>query len=404
MKKVVSIILIIVCILSFTLSSYAYSWPRLIDFSQCKEGFPIAANNGAGSSSTEFTLRDDWTPSRNKSNFVNADVNPDGSYNAESKVAYDEICDEQVMYLKAPFWLTSQFDAAYLSDKQSFIATSRLGTQSNNFNGVIICYGSDDLVQDKKQKTQHDYFQTEFDVINNDGNASYALASGIGYTFVKNSNSKIRLFFRCVTNGALDIKYYDIETGVDLTKDYYPMGFYYEKNQVTFVFDNKVGATIKFDNSQSVGKIGSYNFKQNYFRNAEILDPDGKSVAKSDSALISSDTYVTISVTGNTTDIYYEYLNVEAFNEIPTEKLKASEPAQEVTQAPADPTAAASDATKAPNVKPEATQVQDDGEFELDTSVLDEPKKVKGCGGLISGAFTAISLMGISLIVLKKKQ
>ena len=182
------------------------------------------------------------------------------------------------------------------------------------------------------------------------------------------------------------------------------MGFYYEKNQVTFVFDNKVGATIKFDNSQSVGKIGSYNFKQNYFRNAEILDPDGKSVAKSDSALISSDTYVTISVTGKTADIYYEYINVEAFNEIPTEKLKASEPAQEVTQAPADPTAAASDPTKAPDDKPEATQVQDDGEFELDTSVLDEPKKVKGCGGLISGAFTAISLMGISLIVLKKKQ
>lgn len=440
MKKTVILIITMLLMAAFSVNAFAWGDYEVFDFSKCMEGYRINANtcssNSSASSSEVLTIRNNWTVSRNPENNCDSD-DPDNEagasnwspWNAESVIVLEEDdYGEEILVAKlaAPQYLVSQYVDHFTSGDSLTFEIKK--DEVNGFSGVVLNYGTSDLLDVGVRTTlKTDYFFTEYPAKNGAG-ASYVMATGYGFTFLPDSNTAVRLFVRCINDGELDVIYYDIDLGVDLTTNYYTYGFYYTGDKTVFAFgealDNdifygqgslsacpypedevipcKAAAVINFSNPGKVSeKIDGQSLTQEYCRTASICDDKGEVKASTESALVYSgknnDACIALSGENTTfflkTIIYCDELTApQAGISDPTAAPGTAEPEPTgVVETPA-PTVEPTDAptaapTSAPTAKPAAAE-----------------KGSSPVPAIIISAAVVIALIIAVTIILKKKK
>lgn len=370
MKKLLCIVLTVV--LALACVSAAFAWNVYdVDFTNLAEESCI---NDAGIGSEQLYIRNDWTPIRYA----------DGSiFNPESMIVLDEDEEENVARLMAPQALVSTDSQLNPGDALSFLMKKG---PTAGFNGVVYNYGENDklAVEEEKETNLGSYYFTEYPAKNGDDKASYVMATGYGFTFLKDSDSIIRVFVRCITEGELDVIVYDIDTGIDLTQSYNTFGFIYKAGEADFVINEKLAAKLTFADAATVSECG---LSGKYSRTAKIFDGHDNEIASTTTALVaeSNANWVDLALAGEGTTMYLYGISYEDNASVPTRVFGDPEP----TAAPTAEPTATPDATTAPTAAP-----------------TDAPKdKIgdkTGCGSMVAGG--AVIVLAAAAIVLKKRE
>ncbi len=328
-------------------------------------------------------LRRTWTPSRG------------GHMNT---IITKEADESLVLKFVAPQWLTRDNNNTEKTDSLMSIKRGDV----NGFAGVILNYGSDYTGKTEGSVTQNDTLFNEIEAVTSDASAKYVLPSGFGYTFLLDSNTKVRFFVRVFgtadATGAFpfDVMYYDYDTGVDLGQAYHSYELFYnpDAQECRFYFDEKFVCELKYDHLDALACNSTLGaMKSQYFTEAVINDANGNQVASSDKALISNIGRCAMIATGTDTVIYLDYMENSSFVIYPgasASTTKAPESQAPETQAPT---------TQAPDTQAPDTQAPD---TQAPTTQAPKEEK-KGCKGMASaGVFAVAALIGTAFAVRRK--
>lgn len=383
-KSIFCILMVIAIVASMAISSLGAEWYEdTIDFESFPEG--LAVNDAAIGSETNL-LRNGWTPSR--------------GLQLDTIIVSDEEEENLYMMYVGPQWLTR--DQAFNASKATVRMDIRQETIAG-FAGVVLQYGLDYTASWEGTVTQNDYFFTEIEAVNSDDAASYVMATGYGWTQLKNSTSKIRIFVRTLeapkegsTDNQFGVIYYDFDTGVDLTKGWHTVQVNANliENKAQFILDYKIlMAELSFSDKEALSSVPTTlgrTLDDTYFRNAEITDGDGKIVASTESALIADYGHCNVAASGVGTVYDIDELTVEEYE-------KEFEPATATPEATDVPAVTDAPATEVPATDAPATEVP-----ATDAPATEAPAAKSGCGSVVLGIMPVIALAG-ACIVFKKK-
>jgi len=375
MKRLFAVVLAIAIVLSLSVSSFAWNTTEIIF-----DDYVGGKINDAG---VGFSFRTDFTPGR---------VPTGGTtWNEASIVEYNE--DDGYAYAKmvAPQYVITEYDS-HLPMYSTLSFEIRKG-DVNGFAGLVYAYNTaDKLGHTENTETTHksDYFITNYSAASDDGKATYAMATGVGFTFLKDSNEIVRVFVRCFNEaGELDVIYYDFDTGYDLSSEFNYYAFSYEDGNIVFSINEKVVATIEFSGSAEkvTETIDDKALKGKYIRTAKLVDGFGKEIASTTKALITDaeEFDEALSLTGEGTT--YDVLSISYADDVtPTSPFykKGTEP----TPVPATP-------------KPEVTEAPATDAPATEAPETDAPAAA-GCGSIIASSAAVIALAG-AVIFMKKK-
>lgn len=375
MKKIICLVLTIVLALACSVSSFAW---LCFDFTwePTPEGTHLN-DYSIGSDIGSLPIRCDWTVSRAPGNAMR---------NEDCVVIYDEDEEVNVAQFAAPEYMIT---TDYQIETNACLDLMLKKGVTAGFNGCAYCFDYNDIIPAATNETnQDDYYFTEFPAKNDDGKAAYIMLAGLGFTFLKDSESVIRYYVRCVTDGESDVIYYDLDTGLDLSNGYHEYQFYVESGKVTFGFDGFRACSMTMADAAQVSDLG---LKGTYCRTVKIFDGKNQEVAATSTALVKESdlTYANFAQQGEGTICYQYGITYLEDEDVPTLAYGETPP----TQAPATD---APDATQAPATNaPKATE---------EAKATNKPSEENnGCGSLIAGG-AFIILAAVSLIARKKEQ
>lgn len=386
-KTFICLIAAVMLLIPLALPAFALTEDNYAFISPFYEGLKI---NDPDIGSSTNRLRKTWTPSRG----LHMDT-----------VIVKQADDTLVLKIVAPQWFKRD---TKVDDMADFTVSYKKDVCSG-FLGMVSSYGGE--FQDPKMegsKTQNDYFFTEFEAVSSDNSCTYPMISGFGYTYLMNSNSKIRVFVRTIVlseNGIShpDVIYYDYDTGIDLTQDYHAIDFYVDPNgnAAAFAIDEKVFAALDFDTLETVKtSILEGSFEGQYYRTAKIYNAAGNVVKSTDSALIGTSQGIAIVATGEGTTCLVDYMATSKLYRYPT--VGEVETNDEVTTA---------EVTTAEVTTAEVTTAVENTEAETKSAEVTTSKtedsgsaKSGGCKSAFAGTYAIIAVSALAFAVAKKKK
>lgn len=347
--------------------------------------------------STANVVRNHWTPSRNPDETI--------IFNPNTVYVLDAGLDNcSTMKMVGPQWFTgdNDFDAC-----QQFHSLSLKPESVTGFCGFIAAYcNADKIAVPGDQQTGNDSLFTPVSTVNPDASADYVLNTGLGYTFLKDSTSKVRFFVRCLTASAgsatykNDVIYYDYDTGMDLTKEYHYYDLYKneEGTEYRLYIDDKLAASVVLDNKNNVTEsVETGDLTGIYFQKAELKDEKGNTVKTTEHALVNEKAKVVIALSDKDTVCYWsagmlldwvDYPDVEEETAPVTEAPGTDAPGTDAPAANTDAPAAKTDAPAANTDAPAATEA---------------PKaEKKGCGSAVA-SMAIIAVVSLGALAISKK-
>ncbi len=344
------------------------------------DGMPVNDGDiGAGTNK----LRNTWTPSRG------------GHLNTVIMAEADGML---VMKVVAPQWFFRDSDNKEKTDSLMSIKRGDIF----GFAGVVLNYGTDYTKKPEGSVTQNDSLFTEVEAVSSDASAKYVMPSGMGYTLLMDSTTKVRFFVRCFgtqdASGAysFDVLYYDYDTGVDLGAGYHTYELYYDPDglECRFYFDETYVCGVKYDHLDALACNSTLGeMTGQYYTDATLFDATGKEISKTDKALIANQGKCAFVASGEGTVFYVDYMENSSFVLFP-------DTAEETTEAPVtdaqneDTTAAPGDETTAA-APVETTSAQ----AEVTTAAKEEKK---GCASAAAGMLAVVMILGCAMVPRKK--
>lgn len=297
--SIVAFAMIFAGIIAGDLKANAWSYD-LADFEENNVGEAINCSD------INSDLRNCWTPSRNAANDTH--MSNTTGWNTASVIASGN--GSKCAKFVAPQWINS--DANY--DNGSTVSADLKRGTINGFAGLVINYGGDyttslAAANNPSAATQNDYYYKTFEAKTSD--MEYALATGLGFTFIPNSNNVVRLFVRTINGVNFDVISYDINLGVDLGAAFHNYEFFesYE-GRIYFRVDGVTRAIINYGAPETLTAVPTTyrTLDCTYFRTAIISDKQGNVIASTNKALISPEKTLNWAVCGTGTTIYLDNL------------------------------------------------------------------------------------------------
>ena len=347
MKKIVSLVLAVAVVMSMgVISSMARMAGDVV--STAEMGFTLDFEETLDE---EDICSEDCTTAVFKQ-YMNLEVDLDEaakSYVESIRLVADEIStyvkdgNSNVLYAVAPFSIRME-DKYRLSGKMALSTDIKKGwLDADEFAGVVINYGRDGSGVATNYETA---FKCDED------SQGYVHNAGYGYTFLYDSDTKIRFYFRCLTDvdgeNHLDVVSYDYDTKKDLTKNYATVTSYNDtaNGEVYFYVDGVYVLKIEIDTSKVVtdqcdaesdrfyytannydgnwdlggqSTLGSNTYGGwHYYTSAKMLLADGTEVGASDNAMINNENNVfNCCVSGIESTTYFDNIVVSDYDELP---------------------------------------------------------------------------------------
>ena len=348
------------------------------------DGMPV--NDGDIPAGTN-KLRNTWTPSRG--GHLNTVIMTEGE-------------DTLVMKVVSPQWFFRDADNKEKTDSLMSIKRGEV----LGFAGVVLNYGTDYTSKPEGSVTQNDSLFTEVEAVSSDNSAKYVMPSGMGYTLLMDSTTKVRFFVRCFgtqnASGAysFDVLYYDYDTGVDLGAEYHTYELYYDHDglECRFYFDEKCVCGVKYDHLDALACNSSLGeMKGQYYTEATLYDAEGKTLATTDKALISKQGKCAFVASGEGTVFYVDYMENSSFVMFPD----SAEPADDTT-AETEESSAVEQTEAAPAESTGAVNEDTVPAAEVTTAGKDDGAP-KGCASSAAGLFAAAALIGCAAVFRKRR-
>lgn len=243
------------------------------------------------------------------------------STHLKSSYIYDTRNQSTVLELVGPMHLRSDEDLKYNS-KYVFSADVRKGRMtSGEFAGAVLDYGNDLL-------DPVSYLHTAMPAVSTP-DQGYAGVTGLGFTFLSESDDTVRFFFRYAdigNSGKIDVIYYDYNTGCSLKSGYHTVSVYDDKQggTVNFYFDGVLACYITVSGSASsvssilIGNVSGRSLDGDYYTAAALYTGAGELVGSADNkALIGSAGTVLISVSGPDDSAYFDNIATGDYSSLP---------------------------------------------------------------------------------------